>query len=117
MDTAALRQALRADLPDYMVPQHILLLASMPLLPNGKIDRKSLPAPAAVAHAVPASSGLVQTLRQLLQLRPPPPADPNLQHAIAHVMAEVLGLRKWAPTTISSNWVGIRFWLPSWPAA
>ena len=92
VDTAALRQALRADLPDYMVPQHILLLASMPLLPNGKIDRKSLPAPAAVAHAVPASSGLVQDTSATASTPVPPPADPNLQRAIAHVMAEVLGV-------------------------
>ncbi|NII54937.1 non-ribosomal peptide synthetase [Luteibacter sp. SG786] len=47
-----LRERLRARLPDYMVPQHILVLDAIPLLPNGKIDRKALPPP--VAHSVAA---------------------------------------------------------------
>ncbi|MBU8974939.1 amino acid adenylation domain-containing protein [Lysobacter sp. MMG2] len=36
---------LKGSLPDYMIPQHILFLDAIPLLPNGKIDRKSLPVP------------------------------------------------------------------------
>jgi amino acid adenylation domain-containing protein len=45
LDPAALRRHLRAGLPEYMIPQHFVGLASIPLLPNGKIDRKSVPTP------------------------------------------------------------------------
>lgn len=41
---AALREHLQASLPEYMVPQHLVVLRAMPLLPNGKVDRNGLPA-------------------------------------------------------------------------
>ena len=48
LDPARLRESLRGTLPDYMLPRQIVVLPTLPLLPNGKIDRKALPAPAAV---------------------------------------------------------------------
>jgi len=63
------RQHLRADLPDYMVPLHWQVLARMPLNANGKLDRKALPAldiGQALAHAYQAPrTELEATLAQI----------------------------------------------------
>lgn len=42
----ALRDHLRATLPEHMVPSAIVFLARWPLTPNGKVDRAALPDPA-----------------------------------------------------------------------
>ncbi|WP_419789495.1 amino acid adenylation domain-containing protein [Pseudomonas edaphica] len=44
-DAATLKLTLREQLPDYMVPTHIIFLDRMPLNPNGKLDRHALPKP------------------------------------------------------------------------
>ena len=69
----ALRKALRDRLPSYMLPQHVVVLETFPLTPNGKVDRKALPAP---------------EVRQASAYRAP---ESDLQRAIAELIAELVG--------------------------
>jgi len=43
VNTDSLRSAVEEFLPSYMVPSHYVLLGSLPLTANGKIDRNALP--------------------------------------------------------------------------
>jgi len=61
----ALKAHLKAQLPDYMVPAHLIVLDAMPLTANGKLDRRALPQPDAEANRqqyVAPRSELEQTL-------------------------------------------------------
>ena len=68
----ALRDHLRQQLPDYMVPSFFLLLDALPLGPSGKVDRAALPAPGQLtlgpAHAyAPPRNQLEHSLATLWQ--------------------------------------------------
>jgi aspartate racemase len=51
--TSELRLYLKQKLPHYMVPSAFVLLEAMPKTPNGKVDKRGLPAPKASDFAEP----------------------------------------------------------------
>ncbi len=52
------REALGAQLPEFMRPAAIVGVAELPRTPNGKLDRRALPAPAAHADTVGPTAAL-----------------------------------------------------------
>ncbi len=79
----ALLAHLRSRLPHYMVPQHVEPIDEIPLLPNGKVDRKALPPPSAQPFAASADGARATV------------ADPRLDEPrvayLAGVWSELLG--------------------------
>ncbi|WP_307803849.1 non-ribosomal peptide synthetase [Micromonospora echinofusca] len=73
---AGLREHLLAGLPEAMVPAAYVTIPAVPVDPNGKIDRRQLPAPAAGCYA----TGVYQA-----------PAD-EVEAAVAAIWATVLGV-------------------------
>jgi amino acid adenylation domain-containing protein/non-ribosomal peptide synthase protein (TIGR01720 family) len=75
LSAQALKAALGAALPEHMVPAVCVVLDSLPLNPNGKVDRKALPKPELAGAAYAAPQGETET-------------------ALALVWAGVLGLER-----------------------
>ena len=73
-----LRQYLLTKLPDYMVPSVIAVRTAWPLTPNGKVDRRGLPAPEGCAYATPGYAAPVGAVEE----------------ALAAIWAEVLGVER-----------------------
>ncbi|AUX33971.1 uncharacterized protein SOCE836_061390 [Sorangium cellulosum] len=76
---SALRDHLRATVPEYMIPAAFVWLDALPLTPSGKIDRSALPAPDGAVEAAGTS------------YQPP---RTELERALADVWAQVLRIAK-----------------------
>jgi acyl-coenzyme A synthetase/AMP-(fatty) acid ligase/acyl carrier protein len=78
-EAGELRGHLRAKLPEYMVPSAFIMLDVLPLMPNGKVDRRALPAPD--SNGAASSEGYVEPRTVA-------------EGVLADIWAEVLGLER-----------------------
>jgi hypothetical protein len=78
VDSAILRKHVGETLPEIMVPALVVRLDAFPLTPNGKVERKALPAP-------PAGSVVATTDEPVV-----PPANDN-EKMVADIWSEELG--------------------------
>jgi amino acid adenylation domain-containing protein len=78
-DISQLKGYLRKIVPGYMVPSYFVMLDKMPLNPNGKVDRKSLPEP------TPQDAGIDTTYAA--------PKD-DVEKRIARIWKEILKLEE-----------------------
>lgn len=62
----SLRKHLRARLPEYMIPQHFLLVNEIPLTPNGKVDRRRLPTPVVTESRIGRHEALLDQLEETI---------------------------------------------------
>jgi pyochelin synthetase len=78
LELTELYEYLRSKLPEYMVPLRILLLETLPLTANGKVDRSALPHPMIQSYEytkssrvarTPTEKALVQLWSEVLKLR------------------------------------------------
>ena len=85
-----LRNFLKLTLPEYMVPARFVTMEQLPLLPNGKVDRKRLPAPEEVPiieeYVAPdtATEAALQTIWQELLAIPSLSVTANFFEAGGH---------------------------------
>ena len=77
VDPDALRRSLRVRVPDFMVPASITVLRSLPLSPNGKVDRRQL----AQLKPNSASAAPPSSLR----------SDGSAQSRLRDIVTDVLG--------------------------
>ena len=66
----ALRRSVRERLPEHMVPARVVVLEKLPLLPNGKVNRRALPRPDAqtLRSAQPAQAARNEVERRLVSI-------------------------------------------------
>lgn len=80
-DPAEVRAALARELPEHMVPAAVVALEAFPLSPNGKLDRRELPAPVFAGGAgtrAPASAreaALTRLFTEVLEVAAVGPDD------------------------------------------
>jgi amino acid adenylation domain-containing protein len=80
IDPVTLRESLALTLPSFMVPAYLLVMPELPKTPNGKIDRRALPAPQPIGSA--EGSGFANSQEEL----------------VCHEMGELIGASQVGPT-------------------
>jgi NRPS condensation-like uncharacterized protein len=79
LSSEELRQYLQGKLPNYMLPSYFVIVEALPLLPNGKVDRRALPMP---------DTSEVERNEEMMTPHTP------IEEVVAGVWGEVLGRKQ-----------------------
>lgn len=79
LTVSEIRRYLRREVPDYMVPSVFVTLDTIPLTPNGKVDRAAMPDP--FKNAMPTTAS-----------HEPPSSD--MEQLLAEIWRDILGIER-----------------------
>jgi non-ribosomal peptide synthetase component F/aryl carrier-like protein len=86
IDIDRLNGFIEEELPSYMVPAATMQVAQIPLNPNGKVDRRKLPAPIFTDSSASSAENTVRPLN-------------DLEMQLSQIAAEILGHEQFGVTT------------------
>jgi len=78
-NSSNIREFISKHLPHYMIPNHIITLETIPLFPNGKVNKAALPLPDFINPEIWS------------QFQPP---ESNLEKLIAQIWKDIIGVKR-----------------------
>ena len=102
LEINSIRKQLRKTLPNYMVPQYFMEVGSIPLTPNGKVNRRALPRPEETRSSILAKSVLITDAEKVIGkiweevVKPKHPVgrEDNFFEIGGHSLLALLAIRK-----------------------
>jgi len=91
IDVEAVKVAMRASIPAYMVPKYFEIVTAFPMTPNLKVDRKQLPKPSTTAAAAPAVAAIPTAAAAVVKVAEAPsriaPKKRGFWRRVGHTLA------------------------------
>jgi len=88
IDVEAVKVAMRASIPAYMVPKYFEIITAFPMTPNLKVDRKQLPKPnTTAAAAIPTTAAAAAAVKIVKASSSTAPKKRGFWRRVGHTLA------------------------------